>query len=76
MANYARHSFIINQKYPHALYKIRAALGFGTIKKYEDKKQETFYYRFVVSDVEGIARLIHIFSGELRLTKTRARFKT
>ena len=74
--NFYRHDFIINQKHPQALYKIRTNLGFGTINKYENKKQRTFYYRYVVSDLEGIARLIHIFYGNLLLTKTRVRFNT
>lgn len=75
LQEYYRHSFIINQKEPQVLYKIRTTLGFGTVKKYEDKKQGTTYFRYVVSDLDGIERLIHIFNGNLILTKTQNRFK-
>lgn len=74
IATYARHFFILNQKDPKALYKIRKNLGFGTIKKYYDKKQATCYYRYIVSDIDGIQRLIQIFNGNLVLNKTQQRF--
>lgn len=70
-----RHSFIINQKEPQVLYNLRTTLGFGQVKQYHDQKQGTSYFRYVVSDIEGIERLIHIFNGNLVLNKTRERFK-
>lgn len=69
-----RHDFIINQKDPKALYKIRTNLGFGTIKKYNDSKQGTSYYRYIVSASDDILKLIHIFNGNLILNKTRKRY--
>jgi hypothetical protein len=70
-----RHMFMINQKDPQVLYKIRKNLGFGTIKPYDDKKQGTSYFRYVISDLDGIERLIQIFNGRLVLNKTQERFK-
>ena len=70
-----KHSFIITQKDPQILYKIRTSLGFGTVKKYENKKQGTTYFRYVVSNFVGIERLIHIFNGTLILRKTQNCFK-
>lgn len=49
-------------------------MGFGTVKKYNDSKQGTSYFRFIVSDMQGIFRLIQIFNGQLRLYKTRKRY--
>lgn len=69
-----RHDFIINQKDPQVLYKIRSTLGFGTVKHYNDFKQGTSYHRYIVSDIEGIFKLIQIFNGQLILNKTRLRY--
>lgn len=71
---YYRHSFIINQKDPLVLYKIRTHLGFGTVKLYQDYKQGTSYYRYIVSNIDGIFRLIQIFNGQLILNKTQKRY--
>jgi hypothetical protein len=70
-----RHSFIINQKEPQVLFNLRTTLGFGQVKQYHNTKQGTSYFRYVVSDLEGIERLIHIFNGNLVLDKTQERFK-
>jgi hypothetical protein len=59
---------------PQILYKIRTTLGFGSVKKYSDKKQATCYHRFTVSDLAGTERLIQIFNGNLVLDKTNCRF--
>ena len=79
-ANYERHFFIIlrNQKEAQILYNIRTTLGFGTVKKYRNKQQSgkiSWNYRYVVSDLDGIKRLINIFAGNLILDKTNKRFK-
>jgi hypothetical protein len=65
---------MITQKEPQILYKIRTTLGFGSVKKYSDKKQGTCYHRFTVSDLAGTERLIQIFNGNLVLDKTNCRF--
>lgn len=73
-AIYQRHFFRITQKEPHILQKIRTRLGFGSVKKYNDKKGST--YRFIVSDLAGTVRLIHIFNGNLVLEKTQRSFES
>jgi hypothetical protein len=64
-----RNFFIITQKDPTVLYKIRDILGFGTITK------PSKYYRFVVTDLKSILKLIHICNGKLVLEKTQKRFE-
>lgn len=74
-----RHSFVINQKEGQILFKLRTTLGFGKVHKYVKKKKENIkepvYYRYIVSDIEGIKRLISIFNGKLVLKKTQEKFK-
>jgi len=70
----SRHDFIITQKDPQVLYKIKTVLGFGSVKRYANNKQGTFHYRYVVSDIDGIFKLMQIFNGRLILTKTRLRY--
>ena len=62
-------SFIITQKDPKVLYYVKKNLGYGKVYLCGDK-----YYRYVVSNREGIARLIKTFSGRLRLNKTNERY--
>nr|BBH42956.1 LAGLIDADG homing endonuclease [Marophrys sp. SRT127] len=69
-----RHDFIINQKDPQALYTIQSMLGIGSVSKYQNTAQGTTYFRYIVSDLNGIARLIQIFDGRLVLNKTKRRF--
>lgn len=71
------HYFIIgtNEKDAQVLYKIRTTLGFGTVKKYKKRREGTWHYRYVVSDSDGIQRLIQIFNGQLILNGTRRRFE-
>lgn len=73
---YYRHAFIINQKDPLVLYKIRTHLGFGTVKLCPGRDQGTSYWQYVVYDVAGIFRLIQIFYGQLILNKTQKRYAT
>jgi hypothetical protein len=68
------HFFIISQKDPQVLYKIRKHLGFGSIKQYTDSKLNNTYFRYTVSGLDNIERLIHIFNGKLLLSKTQLRF--
>lgn len=68
--------FIINQKDPQVLNYIKKLLKFGTIRgPYKNKKQNTFYYRYRVSDLKDIKTLIEIFNGNLVLNKTKIRFE-
>jgi hypothetical protein len=70
-----KHSFIIIQKDAQTLYLIRTLLGFGTVKQYHDPKSGEPSFRYLVSDFEGVQRLIQIFSGNLVLAATQKRFK-
>lgn len=64
-----RVSFVITQKDPQVLYKIKKTLGFGKVYLHGDG-----YYRYVVSCQQNLLYLIHIFSGQLILQKTNSRF--
>ena len=61
--------FIINQKNPLVLYKIKSILGIGKISKYNN------YYRYILTKQEHILFLIYIFNGRLLLNKTNIKFK-
>lgn len=67
-----RLSFIINQKDPILLQRLRTDLGFGRVQPYT--QNDTTYMRFVVNDREGIWRLVTLCLGNLHLEKTQARF--
>jgi hypothetical protein len=74
-----RLSFVINQEESRILFLIRTTLGFGTVKQYvntclDTQQERTSYWRYSVSDRQGIARLIHLFNGNLVLDKTNRRF--
>ena len=60
--------FIINQKDVKTLYRIRAMLGFGKVSWYKT------YGRFIVTGIKNITRLIHLFNGNLLLSKVNLRF--
>jgi len=62
--------FIINQKDPKVLYKIRDILGIGKISLYNN------YYRYILTKKDHILFLINIFNGRLILNKTNERFKS
>ena len=59
--------FIINQKDPKVLYKIRDILGIGKVSKYNN------YYRYILTKKDHILFLIYIFNGRLILNKTNER---
>lgn len=68
--NFTNHriSFLINQKDPRVLRFIRTRLGFGSVRSYGG------YFRYSVTKREQLLLLAAIFSGNLALEKTRARF--
>lgn len=68
-----RLSFTIKQVDAPLLYKVRAGLGFGTVRKIGQTEK---LYQFVVGDKAGIRRLMALFNGNLVLGKTRARYET
>lgn len=61
--------FIITQNDLQVLHMIRTKLGFGRVQKHGK------YFRYCVSDKEGVERLIAIFNGNLVLDKTNKRFQ-
>lgn len=65
--------FIINQNDSQLMFKIKKKLGFGQVIKY--KQNNKLYYRYSVSDIKNIIRLIHLFNGNLILEKVQNRFK-
>jgi len=68
--------FIINQKDPQVLYKIKKLLKFGTVRgPYLNKKQKTSYFRYRVGNLKNINTLIEICNGRLVLSKTKNRFQ-
>lgn len=66
-----RFSLTIKQVDAPLLYKIKAGLGFGTVRKIEGN-----LYRFVVEDQTGIKRLFALFNGNLVFPKVRHRYET
>lgn len=64
--------FFINQKDPKVMYKIKKELGFGQVIKYTQNNKS--YYRYSISDIQNIIRIIHIFNGNLLLTKVQTSF--
>ena len=66
-------TFYINQKDPKLMYKIKKNLGFGNVIKY--KQHNKIYYRYSVSDIDNIIRIIYLFNGNLILEKVQNRFK-
>jgi len=68
--------FVLNQKDPQVLNYIKKLLQFGSVKgPYKNKRQNTSYYRYTVSDLKDIKTLIEIFNGNLVLNKTKIRFE-
>lgn len=64
--------FTINQDDSQLLFKIKKQLGFGQVTTY--KQNNKLYYRYSVSDIKNITRLIHLFNGNLILEKVQNRF--
>ena len=63
-------SFIINQKDPQLLFKIKKKLGFGSV--YETS--ESGIWRYCVTGQVNCLRLFYLFNGNLILKKTQKRF--
>lgn len=68
-----RLKFVLTQKEGAILYHIQEVLGFGTVKKYPNKENnsknnsQNEYYRFIVQDNKNILILFHLFNGNLVL---------
>jgi len=61
--------FIINQKDPRVLWKVKSILGIGKVSKYNN------FHRYVLTKHDHILFLIYLFNGRLLLNKTNERFK-
>lgn len=64
-----RNAFVINQKDPKVLYRVKKVLGFGRVKQYAN------YFRYSVTDLPGTLEIIRICNGNLLLEKSKARFE-
>jgi len=75
-SSYSKASFVINQKDPKVLYKIKSFFGFGTVKgPYYSKKTNKPYYRYYVGNPKHTKVLIETLNGKLVLKKTLKRFE-
>lgn len=63
-------SFVINQKDPKLLFRIKKKLGFGSV--YETSI--TGIWRYSVTGQKNCLRLYYLFNGHLVLNKTKQRF--
>ena len=61
--------FTVNQKCPQVLYRVKTLLGFGRVKKYGEG------FRYIVADDKHTGKLIQIFSGNLKLERTKQEFE-
>lgn len=61
--------FTMFQKCPQVLYKVKTLLGFGRVKKYGEGS------RYIVADDKHTGKLIEIFSGNLKLERTKRDFE-
>ena len=61
--------FICTQNDKPLLQKMRTRLGFGKVSAAGK------YWRYIVADQRGVARLITLFNGNLHLEKTNRRFR-
>lgn len=64
-----RWSFEISQKNPRTLKRIRTQLGFGRVRPCGE------YFKYQVTDIAGLQRIIAIFHGNLVLPKRRVQFE-
>jgi len=73
--NGRRHWFILTQKENRVLYRARSIIGFGKIQKVEKRcepssdpgsngRLKQIYYRLVITNREGIQKLIQAFNGQ------------
>jgi hypothetical protein len=75
-ATNGRATFMINQKYPKVLYKIKNRLRFGRVTGPYTTSKGQKYYRYSVTNQTHVRELIQIFNGKFILKKTKERFKT
>jgi hypothetical protein len=64
-----RWSFEISQKNPRTLKRIRTELGFGRVRPCGE------YFKYQVTDIVGLERIIALFNGNLVLPKRRVQFE-
>ena len=69
-----RPSLQINQKEPEVLYKIKKALGFGTVLSVTERGTGRSYYRYSVYKLCHVKQLIALLNGNLLLHKVQRRF--
>lgn len=75
-SSYSKVSFVIDQKDPKVLYKIKSFFGFGKVNgPYYHKKTNKPYYRYYVVNQKHTKVLIETFNGKLVLKKTTERFE-
>jgi hypothetical protein len=68
--------FVIHQKYPKVLHKIKKHLGFGRVTgPFVNEKNKGIYFQYAVSKQEHVRELIQIFNGRFVLKKTKKRFE-
>ena len=65
-----KRAFVINQKDPKLLFRIKKKLGFGSVYKTTDPG----IWRYSVTGKTNCLRLYHLFNGNLALDKTLQRF--
>jgi hypothetical protein len=63
-----RQEFVITQKDPKVLYKVKKYLGFGKVEPHGK------YYRYIIRDIRGTHKIIEIMNGNLCLEKVHKRF--
>ena len=64
---------------PQTLYKIRQLIGFGKVSSYSFKSHNLtgtlcFYYKYSITDFEGITRLVLLFKDALVLTRSQKNY--
>lgn len=64
-----RNYFIINQKDPKVLYKVKKILCCGIVRQYNDE------YRFSISDQKGTLKLIQLLNGNIVLNNTKIKLE-
>jgi hypothetical protein len=64
-----RLSFEISQKNPRTLKRIRTELGFGRVRPCGE------YFKYQVTDIAGLQRIMALFNGNLVLPKRRIQFE-
>ena len=69
--NRVQADFIIVQKDPKILFKIRKHLGFGKVYCINQNQ----YWRYQATNKTNCQRLFYLFNGNLRLSKTQKRFQ-